>query len=297
MIINKKTVNISTKAVTQERFFCMEGLSEENQAWIFYREDVFRNNSDQCCAGQTLLSVVPVPPPADRPWSQRCSETRRRPGQTGCCLGWSRAWSRNSGVRRRRGHCAWFYLPSALALPRSTWAGNSGANRNRGSIHITSSLFSRTTWLIHNSTVLKGSLGMIWDNSVHRSGWLTFPAPVDPATASIFPFSRCRLMFLRTGVTYRLVKKRPGSLFMCPFALFSCLIFSYNSLIPCSRIHSASVHCCVCTETSRLGEQWHMMCCFTDVSLSGSEVQREQQKILLLLSTHCYKKGTHFSLA
>lgn len=29
----------------------------------------------------------------------------------------------------------------------------------------------------------------------------TFPAPVDPATASIFPFSRYRLMFLRTGVT------------------------------------------------------------------------------------------------
>lgn len=31
--------------------------------------------------------------------------------------------------------------------------------------------------------------------------WPTFPEPVDPATASIFPFSRYRLMFLRTGVT------------------------------------------------------------------------------------------------
>lgn len=80
------------------------------------------------------------------------------------------------------------------------------------------------------------------------AGVLTFPAPVDPATASIFPFSRYRLMFLRTGVTYRLVKKRPGSLFMCPFALFSCLIFSNNSLIPCSRIYSASGHCFVCIE-------------------------------------------------
>lgn len=56
---------------------------------------------------------------------------------------------------------------------------------------------------------------------------LTFPEPVDPATASILPFSRCRLMFLRTGVTYRLVKKRL-SLLGCPLALFSCWIFSYS---------------------------------------------------------------------
>lgn len=137
---------------------------------------------------------------------------------------------------------------------------------------------------------------MIWDNSVHRSVWLTFPAPVDPATASIFPFSRYRLMFLRTGVTYRLVKKRPGSLFMCPFALFSCLIFSNNSLIPCSRIYSASGHCFVCTETSRKGEQWHLMCCFTDMSSPGPKVQRQRLKILLLLSTHRLKKRELTSL-
>lgn len=92
-------------------------------------------------------------------------------------------------------------------------------------------------------------LGTTWDKSVHTGARLTFPAPVDPATASIFPFSRYRLTFFRTGVTYRLVKKRPGS-FMCPFALFSRLIFSNNSLIPCSRIYRTGVHCFVWTETS-----------------------------------------------
>lgn len=102
-------------------------------------------------------------------------------------------------------------------------------------------IMSRELWdrRVH---IFRSFVGTIGDKCVYRSMWLTFPAPVDPATASIFPFSRYRLMFLRTGVTYRLVKKSPGSLAMCPFALFSCLIFSNNSLIPCGR----NVH--VCTE-------------------------------------------------
>lgn len=64
------------------------------------------------------------------------------------------------------------------------------------------------------------------------SGSGTFPEPVDPATASICPFSRYRLMFLRTGVTYRLVKNSPTSPLGWPLDLFSCFIFSNNSPIP-----------------------------------------------------------------
>lgn len=115
-------------------------------------------------------------------------------------------------------------------------------------------------------------LGTIWDINVYRSVWLTFPAPVDPATASIFPFSRYRLMFLRTGVIYKLVKKSPGSLPKCPFALFSCLIFSNNSLIPCGRN--------VCTEQVDNVKKWHVLCHFTEVPSSGPEAQRHQLKML-----------------
>ena len=60
----------------------------------------------------------------------------------------------------------------------------------------------------------------------------TFPEPVEPATANILPFSRYRLMFFRTGVTYRLVKKTLASSFGWLLALFSCLIFSKSSPMP-----------------------------------------------------------------
>lgn len=87
-------------------------------------KDIFCNNLSYWCAWQRFL-----PPPADRRWSQKCSDTHRRSGQTRCFLGWSQAWSRNSGVRRRCDRCVWFYLLLARVLPGSSWAGNSGAER------------------------------------------------------------------------------------------------------------------------------------------------------------------------
>lgn len=170
-----------------------------------------------------------VPPPADRLWWQRCSGTRHRSGQTGCCLGWSPAWSRKSGVRRRCGRCVGFYLLMAPTLPGSSWAGNSGANGEKKKKNVVSLYSVRFSfWAIkmlfshrapcNDSACFSALFDRIFVNgfcsacrfwrSLYKHSnqtfiflWPTFPAPVDPATASIFPFSRYRLMFLRTGVT------------------------------------------------------------------------------------------------
>lgn len=50
-----------------------------------------------------------------------------------------------------------------IIMSRELWSKQT----NRGTIHIISVFPFGTTRLIHNSTTLKGSLGMIWDNSVH----------------------------------------------------------------------------------------------------------------------------------
>ena len=45
-----------------------------------------------------------VPAQAGRPWWRCCNGTHHSSVQTGCCLGWCRAWSRRFEARRRFGH-------------------------------------------------------------------------------------------------------------------------------------------------------------------------------------------------
>lgn len=76
-----------------------------------------------------LSDLSDLPPPADRPWWWKCSGTRHRSAQTGCCHGWFRALSTQSVVRTRSGRCVWSSPPTAPTLPGSSWVRSS---RRRG---------------------------------------------------------------------------------------------------------------------------------------------------------------------
>lgn len=169
-----------------------------------------------------------------------CIGTLHRSDQRGCCLGWCQAWSRLFGRSRRFDRCVGSSRRREPAL--RGWSSTMSSINTDNVRTITTLQFPFLTlsvifWLIFSSYseaefYFIVIVFIVCLRYLNQKNPPTFPDPIEPVTANISPFFRFKLMSFSTGVTHRLVKKRPASPLGWPLALFSCLILSKSSPVP-----------------------------------------------------------------